>query len=181
LQLLPVYFIEPPAEINLQRWGWIENGDSTMKKLSLVTLGAAVGFATLALTGGGASAAALQPFQPLAAQQQNANDGMMQLAQYKKNDRRMRDRWERKRDGQRCSKRFGKCRHFYRGHYYETPWWTLPLIIGGSIAAQNNYGGDGYGSRHVEWCLDRYNSYNPRNNTWVAYSGRVNQCNSPYG
>ena len=43
-----------------------------MKNLSLVTLGAAVGFATLALTGGGASAAALQPFQPLAAQQQNA-------------------------------------------------------------------------------------------------------------
>ena len=93
----------------------------------------------------------------------------------------MRDRWDRKRDGKRCSKRFGNCRHYYRGHYYETPWWTLPLIIGGSIAAQNSYDGDGYGSRHVEWCLDRYRSYDPRTNTWVAYSGRVNQCDSPYG
>ncbi len=151
-----------------------------MKNLSLVTLGAAVGFATLSLTGGGASAAALQPFQPLAAQQQLAADGMLQLAHYK-GERRMRDRWDRKRDGKRCHSRFGNCRHYYRGYYYETPWWTLPLIIGGSIAAQNSYDGDGYGSRHVEWCLDRYRSYDPRTNTWVAYSGRVNQCDSPYG
>lgn len=151
-----------------------------MKKFSLVVLGAALGFGAMALTSGGASAAALLPFQPLAASQQNANDGMVQLAQ-NKSDRRMRDRWDRKRDGQRCSKRFGNCRHYYRGHYYETPWWTLPLIIGGSIAAQNNYDGDGYGSRHVEWCSERYRSYDPRTNTWVSYSGNVNQCNSPYG
>jgi hypothetical protein len=135
----------------------------------------------MALTGGGASAAALQPFSPLASSQQNvANDGMIQLAA-SKNDRRMRPNWERNRDGNRCSKRGGNCRNFHNGYYYETPWWTLPLIIGGSIAANNNYDGGGYGSRHVEWCSDRYRSYNPRNNTWVANSGRVNQCNSPYG
>lgn len=152
-----------------------------MKNLSLVVLGAALGFGAMALTSGGASAAALQPFQPLTQSQQNAGiDGIIKVAQGDR-DRRMRDRWDRKRDGQRCSKRFGNCRHYYRGHYYETPWWTLPLIIGGSFAAQNNYDGGGYGSRHVEWCLDRYRSYNPRTNTWVAYSGNVNQCNSPYG
>ena len=150
-----------------------------MKNMSLVILGATLGFGAMALTGGGASAAALQPFQPLAAQQQNAaTNGMVQLAASKKE--RMRDRWDRKRDGKRCNSRFGNCRHFHNGYYYETPWWTLPLIIGGSIASQNNYDGGGYGSRHVEWCLDRYRSYNPRNNTWVAYSGQVNQCNSPY-
>lgn len=148
-----------------------------MKKLSLVIMGAALGFGTMALAGG-ASAAALQPFQPLAASQSNG-DGNIQLAASRQE--RMRDRWDRKRDGQRCSKRFGNCRHYHRGHYYETPWWTLPLIIGGSIAAQNNYDGGGYGSRHMEWCSERYRSYNPRNNTWVAYSGNVNQCNSPYG
>ena len=38
-----------------------------------------------------------------------------------------------------------------------------------------------YGSRHVQWCLNRYRSYQPRSNTWVAYSGRVRQCISPYG
>ena len=151
-----------------------------MKKLSLVVLGAALGFSTMALTGGGASAAALQPFHPLAQSQQIANDGMVQLAQSKRE--RMRDRWDRKRDGDRCSRRDDRCRHYHRGRYYETPWWTLPLIIGGSIAANNydDYDG-GYGNRHVEWCLDRYRSYNPRNNTWVSYSGNVNQCNSPYG
>jgi hypothetical protein len=109
-----------------------------LNKFSLIALGAALGFSTMALTGGGASAAALQPFQPLAATQ--ANDGMIQLAASKKE--RMRDRWERNRDGNRCSKRSGNCRHFHDGFYYETPWWTLPLIIGGSIANDNF--GDGY-------------------------------------
>ena len=158
-----------------------------MKNLSLVVLGAALGFGTMALTGGGASAAALQPFQPLASSQQNiANDGMIQLAASNQ-DRRMRSEWRRDRDGDRCSRRNDRCRNFHNGYYYETPWWTLPLIIGGSIAANNyddnNYDDNdgGYGNRHVEWCLNRYNSYNPRNNTWVSYSGNVNQCNSPYG
>jgi hypothetical protein len=154
-----------------------------MKNLSLVILGAALGFGTMALTGGGASAAAMMPLSPLAANQSNvASDGIIQVAQGDKKDRRMRNDWNRNRDGNRCSRRDDNCRHFRNGYYYETPWWTLPLIIGGSIAA-NNYDDDddgGYGGGHVEWCLDRYRSYNPRNNTWVSYSGQVNQCNSPY-
>jgi len=150
-----------------------------MKNSSLVLLGAVLGFGTMALTGGGASAAALLPLSPLASQPSTAGDGII-LAQNKK-ERRMRDRWERNRDGNRCSRRNGNCRHFHRGYYYETPWWTVPLIIGGGIAANNYYDDGDYGSSHVEWCLDRYRSYNPRNNTWVSYSGNVNQCNSPYG
>jgi hypothetical protein len=156
-----------------------------MKNSSLVLLGAVLGFGTMALTGGGASAAALLPLSPLASSQQNvAEDGMIQLAA-SRSDRRMRSSWNRHRDGDRCSRRNGNCRHFHGGYYYETPWWTLPLIIGGGIAA-NNYNDDyddggGYGSRHVEWCLDHYRSYNPRTNTWVSYSGNVNECNSPYG
>ena len=152
-----------------------------MKNLSLVILGAALGFGTMALTGGGASAGALQPL----AQQNVANDGMIQLAASNQ-DRRMRSSWDRNRDGDRCSRRNDRCRNFYRGQYYETPWWTLPLIVGGGIAA-NNYNDDydddydvASGSSHVEWCLDRYRSYNPRTNTWVSYSGEVRECNSPY-
>ena len=151
-----------------------------MKNSSLVLLGAVLGFGTMAFAGGGASAAALLPLSPLASSQQNvANDGMIQPAA-SRSDRRLRSEWDRNRDGRRCSSRFGNCRHFHRGYYYETPWWTLPLIIGGSVAA-NNYDDDDYDSAHVEWCLDRYRSYNPRDNTWVAYSGRVYQCNSPFG
>jgi len=39
------------------------------------------------------------------------------------------------------------------------------------------YGGS---SAHVRWCHSRYRSYNPWNNTWFSYSGRVRQCRSPY-
>jgi hypothetical protein len=152
-----------------------------MKNFSLVMLGAALGFGAMALTGGGASAGALQP----PAQQNVANDGIILVAQGDRD--RMRSSWNRNRDGRRCSKRFGNCRHFHDGYYYETPWWTLPLIIGGSVAA-NRYYDDDYdddydvasGSDHVQWCLDRYRSYNPSTNTWVSYSGEVNECVSPY-
>lgn len=81
--------------------------------------------------------------------------------------------------GRRCSSRNNNCRHFYRGYYYETQWWALPLIIGGAFA-NSSYDDGRYGSRHVEWCEDRYRSYNPRYNTWVSYGGNVNECVSPY-
>ena len=150
-----------------------------MKNLSLVMLGAALGFGTMALTGGGASAAALPLLSPLASSQQDViNDGIIQAAQGT-GDRHMRFEWNRHRDGRRCSEPFGNCRHFHNGYYYETPWWTLPLIVGGNLAA-NNYDDGGYGSRHVQWCLDHYRSYNPRTNTWVSYSGVVHECISPY-
>lgn len=38
----------------------------------------------------------------------------------------------------------------------------------------------GGGSAHVNWCLSRYRSYQPRSNTYVSYGGRVKQCYSPY-
>jgi hypothetical protein len=37
-----------------------------------------------------------------------------------------------------------------------------------------------YGNAHVQWCLDRYRSYNVRRNTWISYSGDVRRCRSPY-
>lgn len=36
------------------------------------------------------------------------------------------------------------------------------------------------GSAHTDWCFRKYNSYEARSNTYVTYSGRVRQCNSPY-
>jgi hypothetical protein len=43
--------------------------------------------------------------------------------------------WDRKTHGERCLYRIGACRHFHDGYYYETPWWGLPLAIGGGIGA----------------------------------------------
>jgi hypothetical protein len=157
-----------------------------LNKFNLLAFGAMLGFGAMAFPYGGASAAAMLPLSPLAATQSNvASDGIIQVAQGDNRDRRMRNDWNRNRDGDRCSRRNDNCRHFRNGYYYETPWWTLPLIIGGGIAANNyddnNYDdNDGWSSAHVEWCFDRYRSYNPRTNTWVAYSGQVNECNSPY-
>lgn len=76
-------------------------------------------------------------------------------------------------------------RHYRGGYWYENPWWIFPFV-GAGIALSNrdryyDRYDDGYGSRHVRWCLNRYRSYDPRTNTWVAYSGRVHQCVSPYG
>ncbi|MFN4142608.1 BA14K family protein [Aestuariivirga sp.] len=90
--------------------------------------------------------------------------------------------YERNRHGRRCSGWNNHCRHYYRGYYYENPWWVLPLVGAGIALSTRDYDDyDGYSSRHVRWCEDRYRSYNPRNNTWVSYSGRVRECVSPYG
>ena len=98
-----------------------------VNKFSLLALGAMLGFGAMTLTDASASAAAL-PFSPLASGQENSiSNGIIQVAQGKK-DRRMRSEWEYRRDGRRCSRRSDNCRHFHDGHYYETPWWTLPLI-----------------------------------------------------
>ena len=98
-----------------------------INKFSLLALGAMLGFGAMTLSETSASAAAL-PLSPLASGQENiVNDNIIQVAQGKK-DRRMRSEWNYRRDGRRCSKSYGDCRHYHRGHYYETPWWTLPLI-----------------------------------------------------
>ena len=37
-----------------------------------------------------------------------------------------------------------------------------------------------FDSAHIEWCLEHYRSYNPRDNTFMSYSGRVRECDSPF-
>jgi hypothetical protein len=82
-------------------------------------------------------------------------------------------------------------RWYYGRPYYrwrdrwDGPGWAfgLPLAFtaGAALAAPGyGYYGGYSGSAHVRWCASRYRSYDPRNNTWVGYSGRVYQCNSPY-
>jgi hypothetical protein len=67
-------------------------------------------------------------------------------------------------------------RHHNRG-FNSFGVFVSPLIVAPS------YGYSSYrrsGSAHVEWCLNRYRSYNPEDNTWVSYSGKVHFCHSPY-
>lgn len=166
-------------------------------KFSTIALGALLGFSTVAFSGASASAAAMLPLPPAVTGEANAaSDGIIQAKHNQNHNNWNNNKQWNKRFGKRCNSYNDNCRHRYRGRYYETPWWTFPVIIGGGIAA-NNYYNDGYddyddydyddyddgggmSSRHVRYCLNKYRSYNPRNNTWVAYSGQVKKCYSPY-
>jgi hypothetical protein len=88
--------------------------------------------------------------------------------------------YDRYRHGPRCAHWANNCRHYHNGYWYGSPWWTFP-VVGAGIVIGSTIGNGGYGSRHVAWCESRYRSYNIRINTWVAYSGDVRECISPYG
>jgi BA14K-like protein len=104
----------------------------------------------------------------------------MMEVNHRRDNRHMRRHWDRHVHGDRCRTRYGNCRHYYRGYYYATPWWTLPLIGGAYALGAQERRYDRYGNDHVEWCLDRYRSYNVRTNTWITYDGDVRRCRSPY-
>lgn len=85
-----------------------------------------------------------------------------------------RHRYDRRRHGTRYRNRRSGHRHYYRGHWYASPWWILGtgLAIGAGAAAASG--------SHVDWCLNRYRSYNVRTDTYRGYDGYDHRCNSPY-
>lgn len=152
-----------------------------LNKYSAIVLGTMLGVGTLAFTGTGASAAAMLPLSAVASGDvQGVNGGIIQANHkngYKK-------KWKKRRFSRRCNYEFGGCGNFY-------PRYRVPLIIGGGFGGYDydddyydGYDDDGYGGglsrRHIRYCLNKYRSYNLRNNTWVSFSGRVKQCYSPY-
>ena len=159
-------------------------------KFSTIALGTVLGLGTLAFSGASASAAAMLPFSAVTSGDvQGASGGIIQVDDkkwYKKK------KWNNNNNWNNDNWQYRKHRHRHNDGIYL----SLPLIIGGAYAANQYYGDDDYdggdygyddsdyggglSSRHVRFCLNKYQSYNPRNNTWVAYSGRVHQCNSPY-
>ena len=50
-----------------------------------------------------------------------------------------------------------------------TLWLTAALMLCLLGYYGGYYRGRGYGSKHVNWCLNRYRSYNPRTNTYTGY------------
>ena len=86
--------------------------------------------------------------------------------------------------GHRYAYRYPGYNYFNGGFWYASPWWSL-----GYANDYNDYYDDSYdagydggygGGSHVEWCLNRYRSYNPRTNTFMGYDGRRHYCRSPY-
>ena len=56
--------------------------------------------------------------------------------------------------------------------------------IAAANAHHGHYGHHGYSGyrvdAHVNWCLNRYRSYNPRTDTFRGYDGYDHRCISPY-
>ena len=159
-------------------------------KFSAIALGTLLGFSAVAFSGTSASAAML-PLSPAVAGQANAgSDGIVQVDYEKK--------WKKKRNNNNWNGNWNNNSHNwqYRKHrrgYDNGVYLSLPLIIGGAYAANRYYDDDyyddgdydhddggGLSSRHIRYCLNKYQSYNPHNNTWVAYSGKIKKCYSPY-
>jgi hypothetical protein len=89
---------------------------------------------TLAFASAGASAATVLPPPDSALAGGNVLEVSVIEVVKKKGD----PSWNRMRHGERCLYRIGSCRHFYRGYYYETPWWGLPLATGGEVGANDS-------------------------------------------
>ncbi len=87
------------------------------------------------------------------------------------------------RHGPRYGYRYGNYRHYYGGYWYAFPWWLGTAAVAAPYYADPYYydaepvysGGD-----HVQWCLNRYRSYNPRTDTFRGYDGLDHRCVSPY-
>lgn len=79
----------------------------------------------------------------------------------------------------------------YRRHHNNNNWpyYGLAFGLGYGMGYGGGYGyNDGYyGSRyysgggdHVQWCLNRYRSYNPRTDTYMGFDGYRHRCRGPY-
>jgi hypothetical protein len=82
----------------------------------------------------------------------------------------------------------------WRHHRHHNNYWPyyggLAFGLGYGLGYGGGYGyyNDGYygnrysrvGGGHVQWCLHRYRSYNPRTDTFMGYDGYRHRCNSPY-
>lgn len=82
--------------------------------------------------------------------------------------------YKRNRHGRRYRNRRSGFSHFYNGFYYSSPFWL------GAAPLYYSYSGNNWDA-HVEWCHDRYRSYNERRDAFKGYDGLWHKCNSPYG
>jgi hypothetical protein len=76
-------------------------------------------------------------------------------------------RWDRRAHGPRYRYARPGFRHHHGGYYYSSPWWTGPAIGFGlslpglSFGLTAPYAHSGLPAAHVQWCMNRYRTYNP--------------------
>jgi hypothetical protein len=93
-------------------------------------------------------------------------------------------RYDRYRHGYRYSHARRGYRHYYGGYFYASPWWLAPTLSFGLVMPQYapqyapQYSGQSSG--HVQWCHNRFRSYNAATDSYLGYDGQYHRCNSPY-
>ncbi|MFW6076749.1 MAG: BA14K family protein, partial [Hyphomicrobiales bacterium] len=142
-----------------------------MNRFVLPSVTAGVFGAAMMLSGTAPVSATTLPSAALAAPGETA--GMVEQVQHRGERRARRGdrvrRYDRRRHGPRYSHRRSGFPHFHGGYYYSSPWWTGPSIGFGvtvpSITLGLGGGYDGH-SAHVQWCLNRYRTYDPATDTY---------------
>jgi hypothetical protein len=61
--------------------------------------------------------------------------------------------------------------------YYPAP---SPVVYYPTPPPPRVYYGRGWTEAHIEWCINRYRSYNPATNTFTGYDGLQHECVGPY-
>ena len=156
-----------------------------MSKFALSSVAAGLIGGVLLLSGHSPAAAATLPSPALAAPGDTA---VVEEVQRRRGDRARRGdhgrRYDRHRHGPRHSWSRPGYRHRYGNYYYSSPWWhgpsvgfsfSLPGVALGLTAP-----GIGGSSSHVQWCMNRYRTYDPHTDTYVPRIGERAYCNSPY-
>ena len=151
-----------------------------MLRQTILAATAAIGFGALAFAVP-ASAATFSPGSPLPAFSTQSDN--IHTVQMKRKKRLW--RYNQRRHGNRFRARHGNFRYFHNGYYYGRPWWSYDNDPGFAISIgvpSVAYGYRSYGGgSHVQWCLNRYRSYDPGSNTFMGYDGYRHRCNSPFG
>lgn len=141
-----------------------------MNKFYALALSAVLGAGAFAMSGNSASAGAIPAYGGTGVA--NGGSELLQDVAMRGKDK---WKWDRKRHGDRYRNRRNGYSNYYGGYYYSEPWWTLSV----PLAVYDDNDGD-WSEDHIQWCSERYRSYNPDDNSWVSYSGEVRECNSPF-
>lgn len=159
-----------------------------MRKFVLAGLAAGVIGGAMMLSGSAPASAATLPSFALVTPGDTA---VVEKVQSSWRDRRT-HRYDRRHDGSRYRYSRRGYRHNYGDNYYSSPWWYGPSIGFGLTVPGSNWGGygSGYGSgygggyggssAHVQWCMNRYRTYDPSTDTYIPRVGQRAYCNSPY-
>jgi hypothetical protein len=105
---------------------------------------------------------------------------MIEQVQRRSGDRA--NRYDSRRHGSRHRQARSGYRHHHGGYYYASPWWLAAPAIGfglglGLVAPQVV---SPVHSAHVQWCFNRFRSYNAATDSYLGYDGFYHRCNSPY-